>query len=136
MISSCTRATSYNTRSMPHWLPSQAAMDRDSNLCGRRSRWFGVGLPSRRRAQCHCALWQVSDSASPLLMDQLYSELQAGKSPDEALRAAKLTLIHTSPHLPQAPVLGRISALRGCLKNVRAASGATQGNIVVILRLA
>jgi CHAT domain-containing protein len=51
------------------------------------------------RAGAHnviAALWQVADSASPLLMDQLYSELQAGKSPDEALRAAKLTLIHSS----------------------------------------
>jgi CHAT domain-containing protein len=29
-------------------------------------------------------------------MNQLYSELQAGKAPDEALRAAKLALIHSS----------------------------------------
>jgi CHAT domain-containing protein len=42
------------------------------------------------------ALWQVADAASPLLMDRLYSELQAGKAPDEALRAAKLSLIHSS----------------------------------------
>ncbi|MEA3182614.1 MAG: hypothetical protein QOI59_6137 [Gammaproteobacteria bacterium] len=51
------------------------------------------------RAGAHnviAALWQVADAASPLLMDQLYSELQAGKPPDEALRAAKLALIHSS----------------------------------------
>jgi CHAT domain-containing protein len=51
------------------------------------------------RAGAHnviAALWQVADSASPLLMDQLYSELQAGKPPDDALRAAKLALIHSS----------------------------------------
>lgn len=51
------------------------------------------------RAGAHnviAALWQVADAASPLLMDQLYSELQAGKAPDEALRAAKLSLIHSS----------------------------------------
>jgi CHAT domain-containing protein len=51
------------------------------------------------RAGAHnviAALWQVADAASPLLMDRLYSELQAGKAPDEALRAAKLSLIHSS----------------------------------------
>jgi CHAT domain-containing protein len=51
------------------------------------------------RAGAHnviAALWQVADATSPLLMDQLYSELQAGKAPDQALRAAKLSLIHSS----------------------------------------
>jgi CHAT domain-containing protein len=51
------------------------------------------------RAGAHnviAALWQVADSASPQLMNQLYSELQAGKAPDEALRAAKLSLLHSS----------------------------------------
>jgi CHAT domain-containing protein len=42
------------------------------------------------------ALWQVADASSPLLMDRLYGELQAGKAPDEALRTAKLSLIHSS----------------------------------------
>jgi CHAT domain-containing protein/outer membrane protein assembly factor BamD (BamD/ComL family) len=42
------------------------------------------------------ALWPVSDAASPLVMDRLYSELQAGKPPDEALRIAKLALIHST----------------------------------------
>jgi CHAT domain-containing protein len=42
------------------------------------------------------ALWQVADTSSPLLMDRLYDELQAGKEPDAALRSAKLSLIHSS----------------------------------------
>jgi CHAT domain-containing protein len=42
------------------------------------------------------ALWQVADASSPLLMDRLYGELQAGKAPDAALRTAKLSLIHSS----------------------------------------
>jgi CHAT domain-containing protein len=42
------------------------------------------------------ALWQADDSSTPLLMDRLYAELQAGKRPDVALRDAKLSLIHSS----------------------------------------
>jgi CHAT domain-containing protein len=37
-----------------------------------------------------------------VLMDKLYDELQAGKSPDVALRAAKLSLIH-SPSVYRKP---------------------------------
>jgi CHAT domain-containing protein len=42
------------------------------------------------------ALWQADDAAAPLLMDRLYSELQAGATPDAALRRAKLSLIHSA----------------------------------------
>jgi CHAT domain-containing protein len=42
------------------------------------------------------ALWQADDAATPLLMDRLYGELAAGATPDAALRAAKLSLIHSS----------------------------------------
>jgi CHAT domain-containing protein len=42
------------------------------------------------------ALWEVSDASTPQLMDELYSELDEGKSPDAALRAAKLLLLHSS----------------------------------------
>jgi CHAT domain-containing protein len=42
------------------------------------------------------ALWQADDAATPLLMDRLYGELSAGATPDEALRTAKLALIHSS----------------------------------------
>ena len=41
------------------------------------------------------ALWEVNDASTPLLMDQLYGELEAGRSPDAALRTAKLSLIHS-----------------------------------------
>ena len=39
------------------------------------------------------ALWEVSDASTAQLMDHLYSELKKGKSPDAALRAAKLSLL-------------------------------------------
>jgi CHAT domain-containing protein len=39
------------------------------------------------------ALWEVSDASTARLMDQLYSELKKGKSPDAALRTAKLSLL-------------------------------------------
>jgi CHAT domain-containing protein len=42
------------------------------------------------------ALWEANDASTPLLMDRLYTELQAGNAPDAALRAAKLSLIHSS----------------------------------------
>jgi CHAT domain-containing protein len=48
------------------------------------------------------ALWQADDASTPLLMDKLYTELQAGKTPDVALRAAKLALIH-SPNVYRKP---------------------------------
>ena len=42
------------------------------------------------------ALWQVDDASTPLLMDRLYGEIEAGKTPDAALRSAKLALIHSA----------------------------------------
>jgi CHAT domain-containing protein/Flp pilus assembly protein TadD len=41
------------------------------------------------------AMWEVSDVSTPLLMDHLYGELARGSQPDEALRSAKLSLIHS-----------------------------------------
>ncbi|MGC2403383.1 MAG: CHAT domain-containing protein [Acidobacteriaceae bacterium] len=41
------------------------------------------------------ALWEVNDASTPLLMDRLYGAIEAGDSPDMALRAAKLSLIHS-----------------------------------------
>jgi CHAT domain-containing protein len=49
------------------------------------------------------ALWEVNDASTPLLMDRLYGELEAGSSPDVALRAAKLSLIH-SPAVYRKPL--------------------------------
>jgi len=42
------------------------------------------------------SLWDISDDSSPELMAALYSELGKGRTPDAALRAAKLSLLHSS----------------------------------------
>jgi CHAT domain-containing protein len=41
------------------------------------------------------ALWEVNDASTPQLMDHFYAELQKGRSPDVALRTAKLSLIQS-----------------------------------------
>jgi CHAT domain-containing protein len=41
------------------------------------------------------ALWEVSDASTPQLMNQLYEGLSHGQRPAEALRAAKLSLLHS-----------------------------------------
>jgi CHAT domain-containing protein len=42
------------------------------------------------------ALWEATDASTELLMDKFYDELDKGASPDAALRAAKLSLLHNS----------------------------------------
>lgn len=42
------------------------------------------------------ALWDVSSISSAQLMNDFYGELQKGKSPSAALRAAKLNLLHSA----------------------------------------
>jgi CHAT domain-containing protein len=44
------------------------------------------------------ALWEVSDVSTPQLMDELYRELEKGKTPDVALRDAKLTLLRSGSY--------------------------------------
>jgi CHAT domain-containing protein len=39
------------------------------------------------------ALWEASDASTPVLMDAFYQELGKGKSPEAALRTAKLSLL-------------------------------------------
>jgi len=41
------------------------------------------------------ALWEVSDASTPQLMDALYDGLSRGQDPASALRAAKLSLLHS-----------------------------------------
>ena len=41
------------------------------------------------------ALWEVSDASTPQLMDKLYNGLNRGEDPAFALRAAKLSLLHS-----------------------------------------
>jgi len=42
------------------------------------------------------ALWEVNDASTPQLMDRLYGGLEGGSKPDEALRSAKLEMMHSS----------------------------------------
>ena len=44
------------------------------------------------------ALWEVSDVSTPQLMDQLYSDLEKGKTPDTALRDAKLAMLKSTSY--------------------------------------
>jgi CHAT domain-containing protein/tetratricopeptide (TPR) repeat protein len=51
------------------------------------------------RAGAHSVIgaqWEVSDNATPRLMDNLYKGLEEGQTPSAALRAAKLTMLHSS----------------------------------------
>ena len=41
------------------------------------------------------ALWAVDDSSTPQLMDQMYRELAHGARPEQALRTAKRSLLHS-----------------------------------------
>ena len=50
------------------------------------------------RAGAHgvvAALWEVNDSSTPQLMDQLYAGISKGKAADASLREAKLSLLHS-----------------------------------------
>jgi len=40
-------------------------------------------------------LWDVTDSSTPDMMDEFYGAMEAGKSPADALRGAKLSMIHS-----------------------------------------
>ena len=42
------------------------------------------------------ALWDVSNAFTPRLMDEMYAAIQKGKPPAEALRQAKLSLLHSN----------------------------------------
>ena len=51
------------------------------------------------RAGAHnvvAALWEASDESTPALMDGMYAGLEQGLAPGEALRRAKLNLLHSS----------------------------------------
>ena len=53
------------------------------------------------RAGAHnviAGLWEVTDASTEQLMDRFYDELDKGDTPDAALRAAKLSLLHGSPY--------------------------------------
>jgi CHAT domain-containing protein/Tfp pilus assembly protein PilF len=51
------------------------------------------------RAGAHnviAGLWDVTDASTEQLMDRFYAEIEKGSTPDAALRAAKLSLLHGS----------------------------------------
>jgi CHAT domain-containing protein len=55
------------------------------------------------RAGAHnviASLWEVTDASTEQLMHRFYDELDKGASPDAALRAAKLSLLHGAFHNP------------------------------------
>jgi len=41
------------------------------------------------------ALWEVNDASTPQLMNRMYAAIAAGEEPAAALRAAKLSLLHS-----------------------------------------
>jgi CHAT domain-containing protein len=70
---------------------------------GAGTRWYqgegivGLGWAFLRAGahQVVASLWAVDDASTPQLMDDFYGELSKGKSAAEALRAAKLKMLHT-----------------------------------------
>jgi CHAT domain-containing protein/Tfp pilus assembly protein PilF len=53
------------------------------------------------RAGAHkvvAGLWDVDDASTPKLMDEFYSELHKGTHPADALRLAKLAMLHSDEH--------------------------------------
>jgi CHAT domain-containing protein/tetratricopeptide (TPR) repeat protein len=84
--------------------PMQADLVTISSCYGAGSRAYsGEGLVGLAwaflRAGAHnviASLWEVTDSSTEQLMDRFYDELDKGASPDAALRAAKLALLHGS----------------------------------------
>jgi CHAT domain-containing protein len=85
-------------------IPLHADLVTISSCYGAGTRWYNnegvVGLGwAFLRAGAHqvaAALWEVDDASSPKLMDDFYGELTQGKSAAEALRDAKLKMLHSS----------------------------------------
>lgn len=83
--------------------PLHAQLVTISTCYGAGSRAYkGEGLVGLSWAFLHAgahnvigALWEVSDASAPRLMDELYGELEKGRSPQAALRSAKLSLLHS-----------------------------------------
>jgi len=51
------------------------------------------------RAGAHqvvAALWEVNDASTPQFMDQFYGQISAGTDPVQALRTAKLAMLHSN----------------------------------------
>jgi len=91
--------------------PVDARLVTISTCYGSGARVFaGEGLVGLSWAFLHAGahnvigtLWEVSDESSPRLMDGLYEGLQHRKTPDVALRQAKLAMLHSSAANFHAP---------------------------------
>ena len=84
-----------------HPLKAQLVTISACNGAGARA-YAGEGLVGLSwaflRAGAHnviASLWEVSDASTPQLMGELYKGLSADQDPASALRAAKLTLLHS-----------------------------------------
>jgi CHAT domain-containing protein/Tfp pilus assembly protein PilF len=84
-----------------HPLKAQLVTISACNGAGTRA-YAGEGLVGLSwaflRAGAHnviASLWEVSDASTPQLMGELYKGLSADQDPASALRAAKLTLLHS-----------------------------------------
>jgi CHAT domain-containing protein len=85
-------------------IPRHADLVTISACYGAGTRWYqGEGLVGLTWAFLHAgahqvvgALWEVDDASSPQLMDDFYGELTQGKSATEALRDAKLKMLHSN----------------------------------------
>ena len=83
--------------------PLRADLVTISACYGAGTRWYNgegiVGLGwAFLRAGAHqvvASLWAVDDASTPQLMDDFYGELSKGRSAAEALRAAKLKMLHS-----------------------------------------
>lgn len=85
-----------------HRLQSQLVTISACYSAGKRT-YSGEGLVGLSwaflRAGSHnviAALWDVSDTSAPQILDAFYSELNKGKSPGAALRAAKLSSLRSA----------------------------------------
>jgi CHAT domain-containing protein len=58
------------------------------------------------------SLWEVNDLAAPVLMKSFYTNLRNGQSVAEALREAKITMIHSTGRHTGIPTYGRRSSSR------------------------
>jgi CHAT domain-containing protein len=91
----------YAREVMAHPLSAELVTVSTCKGAGVRS-YTGEGLVGLSWAFLHAgahhvigALWDVSDESTPRLMSAMYAELVKGAPPDEALRTAKLALLHS-----------------------------------------
>jgi CHAT domain-containing protein len=85
-------------------IPLHADLVTISACYGAGTRWYNnegvVGLGwaflHAGARQVIAALWEVDDASTPQLMDDFYGELTQGKSAAEALRDAKLKMLHSA----------------------------------------